>query len=694
MMDGFGAAVRPDLYGQLAATDPYQGRARRLFERGQVVAVSGNQADVRVGYGARGNALELKQVPIMSGYVPRVGDWVSIQYEAGHAGAPWVSGPSMAANEAGDSAGVGVFSVASEEPADPQQSTIYFDEVRRTWRGWDGSTWVDFSSRLHNDLPDLQGGGAGAYYHLSGAEHGALQDLYDGDGMASAWVKRLRFKSVDATPTSRTRMIEKDGDFFWAINAEYNEAAGEWNRIDTAKYAYLIGLWSKNGIPHEPGDLGGVAWWRCLPGSNPIGEWTSMGGWELGFMMTMHRNFVAGGMNFEIDGSGSPPYGRLCQSGHEDADCFTGIVRNVWYSGNDGGAGEGYWGWDVEPTPGVYHKAFSNAILDDEGFVWRYHEAPTSSGEHFHTADWLDLARLHVDAQIGRLDVIRRSAVTNLPGSSFLAKHKTSGDMADGFGAGYLFAIEDSAGVENTIAAIYGVRAGADNTGKLSWQIANAGSLAERMSLTAAGVLSITGASMNFAGKALSVEADSAINQDLTSDSATAAFASLAVTGTGGLQASASANGLIRHGFANTSTGASRRIDVSIGTGVGGLEALYFGVDQSAGGYGAYLDNRTGQTFYYKVGGTTKVSIDASGNAAIAGNFGPLADTDLIAMTANLLTVNGTVNVTGEYQVDGLRVVTNRQAHLADPNAALGALATWAANINSLLETHGLMATS
>ncbi len=494
MGDGFGAALRADLFGQLAATDPYQGRARRLFGRGQVVAVSGNQADVRVGYSTQGESLELKQLPIVSGYVPRVGDWVSIQYEAGHSGAPWVAGPSMAANETGDSAGVGVFAVASEEPADPQQSTIYFDETQHTWRGWDGSAWIDFSSHLHNGLPDLQGGGAGAYYHFTGAEHGALQDLYDSDGMASAWVKRLKLKAVDASGTSRGRLLEVDGDVFWTVNAEYNEATGEWNRIDTTKYAYLVGIWSKHGIPHEPGELSGVAWWRATPGANPIGDWTSLGGWELGFMMTMHRNFVAGGMNFELDGSGSPPYGRLCQAGHEDPDCFTALVRNVWYSGNTGGAGEGYWGWDVEPTPGVYHRGFFNGMLDDEGFVWSYHEAPTASGEHFHTADWLDLARLRVDASaIGRLDVIRRSSETNVPGSSFFAKHKTAGDMADGFAAGYVFAIEDNAGVENIIAAMYGARAGADNTGKLSWLIANAGTLAERMSLTAVGELYLNG---------------------------------------------------------------------------------------------------------------------------------------------------------------------------------------------------------
>ena len=139
MSDEFTPALRPDLFGQLAATDPFQRRARRLFERGQVLAVNGNQADLRVGYDAHNNPLELREVPVISGYVPRVGDWVSIQYEAGHSGAPWVTGPTMAADESQDSVGIGVFPVSSQEPPDPQKSTIYFDESAGTWRGWNGT---------------------------------------------------------------------------------------------------------------------------------------------------------------------------------------------------------------------------------------------------------------------------------------------------------------------------------------------------------------------------------------------------------------------------------------------------------------------------------------------------------------------------------------------------------------------------
>ncbi|MBE9567008.1 MAG: hypothetical protein IMF16_09685, partial [Proteobacteria bacterium] len=374
---------RPDFFGQLAATNPFQARTRRLFERGQVLAVNGNQADLLVSYDAHNNPLELKQVPIVSGYVPRVGDWVAIQYEAGHAGAPWVTGPSMAADASEDSAGIGVFSVSGTEPADAQKSTIYFDDSRAVWRGYDGTEWVDLSAKVHNLLPDLQGGSAAEYYHCTAAQHGDLQDLCGGDGIASAWVKRLRFKAIDQSATQRTRLFEKDGDFFWAINASYDEVAGTWSRVDTTKYAYLMELRSENGIPSEP--VGGIVWWRATPGANPLGAYNEVGGWELGFMMTQHRNFVGGGINFELDGSGTPPYGRFTQlAGNDVAGGHTLVQRNAWYEGGDS------WGRDS-------HTEESAAVgFDTDGdlFVWWYPDSSDpNGGAPWATSAWQERAR-------------------------------------------------------------------------------------------------------------------------------------------------------------------------------------------------------------------------------------------------------------------------------------------------------------
>jgi hypothetical protein len=231
MADALIPALRPDFYGQLAATDAYQCRARRLFERGQVVAVEGNQADVRVGYDARGNALELKQVPITSGYVPSVGDWVAIQYEAGHSSAPWVTGPSMAADETSDSAGIGVFPVRDTQPPDPQRSAIYFDESLETWRGWDGADWVNFSGKLHNSLPDLQGGAAGEYYHLTADEYAAIgggafpataviyadaNGKLAGDASKLKWTgAQLQLTSGSAAMPAIARVSYADDGMFW-----------------------------------------------------------------------------------------------------------------------------------------------------------------------------------------------------------------------------------------------------------------------------------------------------------------------------------------------------------------------------------------------------------------------------------------------------------------------------------------------
>ena len=90
------------------------------------------------------------------------------------------------------------------------------------------------------------------------------------------------------------------------------------------------------------------------------------------------------------------------------------------------------------------------------------------------------------------IEGVRTTDETAIGQAGVLAKAVSSGNMADGFGPGYVFAIQDDAAVENVIAAIYAVRAGADSTGDMSWRLATAGTLNERMRLTAAGALSIS----------------------------------------------------------------------------------------------------------------------------------------------------------------------------------------------------------
>ncbi len=86
----------------------------------------------------------------------------------------------------------------------------------------------------------------------------------------------------------------------------------------------------------------------------------------------------------------------------------------------------------------------------------------------------------------------RTGSATDSYASGLFAKHITDQDMADGFGVGVAFAIEDDAGVENVIGRVGALRSGgADDTGDLVWWTANGGALNERMRLTASGRLGI-----------------------------------------------------------------------------------------------------------------------------------------------------------------------------------------------------------
>lgn len=86
---------------------------------------------------------------------------------------------------------------------------------------------------------------------------------------------------------------------------------------------------------------------------------------------------------------------------------------------------------------------------------------------------------------------IRSTSVTTGLRTALMLTNRTSADMADGFGSGLELAIQDSAGVENSLGAIYGVRNGADNTGDLQFQTASAGSATTKLTITGGGNVGI-----------------------------------------------------------------------------------------------------------------------------------------------------------------------------------------------------------
>lgn len=93
-------------------------------------------------------------------------------------------------------------------------------------------------------------------------------------------------------------------------------------------------------------------------------------------------------------------------------------------------------------------------------------------------ADIATLERLHTVDTIGATGRFMATKATN---------------MADGFGAGQAFYIQDDAGVENPIATIGAKRAGADNTGNIVFATYAAGVQTEQMELDNTGFLKVLG---------------------------------------------------------------------------------------------------------------------------------------------------------------------------------------------------------
>lgn len=87
------------------------------------------------------------------------------------------------------------------------------------------------------------------------------------------------------------------------------------------------------------------------------------------------------------------------------------------------------------------------------------------------------------DVSGGVATIQRSNASTNAAVGTVIIKGKSTGDMVDGFGSAFQFAIEDTANTENLIANIQGVRDGADNSGRLVFATYNAGTPAAAMTI-------------------------------------------------------------------------------------------------------------------------------------------------------------------------------------------------------------------
>lgn len=102
-------------------------------------------------------------------------------------------------------------------------------------------------------------------------------------------------------------------------------------------------------------------------------------------------------------------------------------------------------------------------------------------------ADANRLLLVQGDVSGGIATINRTNASTNAAVGTAIIKGTSAGDMTDGFGSAFQFAIQDNAGVENLIANIQGVRNGADNSGALSFATYLAGNPTINYQMTSRG---------------------------------------------------------------------------------------------------------------------------------------------------------------------------------------------------------------
>jgi hypothetical protein len=100
---------------------------------------------------------------------------------------------------------------------------------------------------------------------------------------------------------------------------------------------------------------------------------------------------------------------------------------------------------------------------------------------------------LHVVGEIsdGLVEFERSNSDTNTSSVAAVLKHTTSANMVDGFASGLMFAIRDSANIDNQIAYLAGQRYGADNSGLFYIQTYNAGTANTQMRIFPDGKVSL-----------------------------------------------------------------------------------------------------------------------------------------------------------------------------------------------------------
>lgn len=132
-------------------------------------------------------------------------------------------------------------------------------------------------------------------------------------------------------------------------NAHWNGT--QWIRDDVSKYALALNIRATSPLPGESSTYGS-SFWRAQPGANPISNtYGAVGGWETMAIFTNFKDSVLGGYCFEIDGQGTLPYGRFCNSaagGHN----YRGMLSNIFgdFSGVDAAGSPSWFGGQYDDS--------------------------------------------------------------------------------------------------------------------------------------------------------------------------------------------------------------------------------------------------------------------------------------------------------------------------------------------------------
>lgn len=98
-----------------------------------------------------------------------------------------------------------------------------------------------------------------------------------------------------------------NNSYYTGINVVWTGTV--WNRIDTSAVAWLWQYNVTDTMVYE--SYQGVTLWVAQPGTNPVGDFTGVGGWKMVQSNSEYSDFTLAGNGIEIDANYVAPYGRL-----------------------------------------------------------------------------------------------------------------------------------------------------------------------------------------------------------------------------------------------------------------------------------------------------------------------------------------------------------------------------------------------